>query len=507
MGVPKELREKLQYDGDAVAFGPHVNTAGPSNQRSHGPHEYPPEKVGSHEQDPTSPPLSQATATATATARSPAPFSPPPFAPNPDHLDVSRLVTLPPPYPRHHPAVNNNHPDLSSIRNTVRSISDYTEIEATKARFLQNSNKLQEEKEVSASKRRNSMRISIQREIEAGTMTFADAAQAEENAKITEREKTKENSKADFQLFQDQVVTPLNDLLQDRIARATNVFEQLRSQLSVEAQAQDPNSTQEEGDSQPELLEKLTLLKWIFEARESLHRELFDILTDRNDRYKKLVLLPYHLASNLAKVDSASKFFASDALTRKIANEQKILKRTEDFMDFVEKNVRDGVEALLNAFWDIAPHLSHITAKIPADLIGFNIQIPQAEYEENPSYYEFPMQYLYSLLVHAEKSTYQFIESQTNLLCLLHEVKSGVTVANCRLMRTQRVAQGEDEDVVGEELGEVEKEEERRLTDDLKEKVRCVEELWSTGLGIELKDVKGRIVEFLVDGGGWSEDD
>ena len=59
-------------------------------------------------------------------------------------------------------------------------------------------------------------------------------------------------------------------------------------------------------------------------------------------------------------------------------------------MDFVEKNVRDGVEALLNAFWDIAPHLSHITAKIPADLIGFNIQIPQAEYEENPSYYEFP---------------------------------------------------------------------------------------------------------------------
>ena len=82
-----------------------------------------------------------------------------------------------------------------------------------------------------------------------------------------------------------------------------------------------------------------------------------------------------------------------------------------------------------------------------------------------------------------------------------------MTVANCRLMRTQRVAQGEDEDVVGEELGEVEKEEERRLTDDLKEKVRCVEELWSTGLGIELKDVKGRIVEFLVDGGGWSEDD
>lgn len=501
MGVPKELREKLQYNGDAELIEQDGSTAGPSNRRSLGPDEFPPEKVGLHEQDLSSPPLSQ------TTARSPAPFSPPPFTPNPDHLDVSRLVTLPPPYPRHHPAVNNNHPDLTSIRTTVRSLSDFTEIEATRTRFIKNSTKLREEQEVAASKRRNSMRMSIQREIESGTMTFADAAQVEATADITEQEKTKEASKADFQLFQDQVVTPLHDLLQDRVNRATTLFEQLRSKLSVEAQAQDPNSTQEEGDEQPELLEKLTLLKWIFEARELLYRELFDILTDRNDRYKEMVITPYRLTGNTAKVENAIKFFAADAIQRKIKNEQDILKRTEDFMDVIEKNVRDGVEALLNAFWDIAPHLSHITAKVPSDLTGFNIQIPPAEYEENPSYHEFPMQYLYSLLGHCEKSTYQFIESQTNLLCLLHEVKNGVTVANCRLMRTQRIAQGEGEEEVETELHEVEKDEEGRLTDDLKEKVRCVEELWSTGLGTELKSVKERIAISLVEQGGWMEDE
>lgn len=337
-------------------------------------------------------------------------------------------------------------------------------------------------------------------------MTFAEAAQAEANAQTAEQEMTKEASKVDFQLFQDQVVTPLNDLLQERVARATSLFEQLRSKLSVEAQAQDPNSTQEEGDEQPELLEKLTLLKWIFEARELLHREIFDILTDRNDRYKEMVITPYRLSGNLAKVENATKFFSADGLQRKMKNEQDILKRTEDFMDVIEKNVRDGVEALLNAFWDIAPHLSQIAVKVPLDLTGFNIQIPAAEYEENPSYYEFPMQYLYSLLGHCEKSTYQFIESQTNLLCLLHEVKSGVTVANCRLMRTQRVAQGEEEEAVEIELKEVEKDEEGRLTDDLKEKVRCVEDLWSTGLGTELKGVKERIVTFLINTGGWIEE-
>ncbi|RAL67726.1 hypothetical protein DID88_008460 [Monilinia fructigena] len=76
------------------------------------------------------------------------------------------------------------------------------------------------------------------------------------------------------------------------------------------------------------------------------------------------------------------------------------------------------------------------------------------------------MQYLYTLLVHAGKSTYQFIESQTNLLCLLHEVKVGVTAANCRLMGTQRVAQGEGKEEVERELEAVKREEEGRLTDD-----------------------------------------
>jgi hypothetical protein len=182
------------------------------------------------------------------------------------------------------------------------------------------------------------------------------------------------------------------------------------------------------------------------------------------------------------------------------------LKRTEEFMDIIEENVVRGVEVQLSAFWDIAPGLSRITDNIPRDLDGFQIQIPQAEYVENPSYYDHPMQYLYSLLGHCEKSTYQFIESQTNLLCLLHEVKSGVTLANCRLMRTQRIAQGEREDEVDRELRKVEKDEENKLTDDLKEKVRCVEELWSSALGTELTSVKERIVPFLVEQGGWDED-
>ncbi|KAK0124256.1 hypothetical protein ONS95_009229 [Cadophora gregata] len=508
MGMPRELRESLQYENSdprASQNGKGIDMSEPrSVQKVYGANEYPPEKVGWHE--PSN--RSSSSKPQEASVRSPAPFSPALTTPNPDHLDVSRLVTLPPPYPRHHPAVNNNHPDLTSIRTVVRVLSDFTEVEATKERFSTSSKQVQDDLAAETKKRRDSLRINIQREVGSGNMTYADAAKVEATALATEQEKTKEASKLDFELFQSQVVIPVNDLLMDRVNRSTELFEQLRSKLFVDAQQQSPNLTQEEGDEQPELLEKLTLLKWIFEAREQLHRELFDLLSDRNNRYRDMVIIPYRLAGNNEKIQNAELFFAEDASKRKLAFEQEVLKRTEEFMDIIEENVVRGVEVQLSAFWDIAPSLSRITDKIPSRIDeSFAIQIPAAEYEENPSYYAFPMQYLYSLLGHCEKSTYQFIESQTNLLCLLHEVKSGVTLANCRLMRTQRIAQGEGEEEVEAELREVEKDEEVRLTDDLKEKVRCVEELWSSALGRELTGVKERIVSFLIEQGGWDEDE
>ncbi|KAM0136017.1 hypothetical protein ACHAO1_004846 [Botrytis cinerea] len=498
MGMPKELREALQFgEGDQSSGSPMENTfGGPSNPAHLGPNEYPQEKAGFHQPNQVSPVFQ--------------PMVPPalvprtPFTPNPEHLDVSRLVTLPPPYPRHHPAVNNNHPDLTSIRTTVRTLSDITEVTATKERFLRDSAQMREDQSTAASKRRASLRLRMQRDIEAGAISYADAAAYEADSVTSELLKSKEAAKSIFELFQSQVVLPVNELLMTRIQSATDLFEQLRSKLFNDSRNQNPTSTQEEGDEQPELIEKLTLLKWIFEAREQLHREVYELLSDRNDRYKEMIITPYRLSQNIEKVRGAESFFAEDAQKRKQEFESEILKRTEEFMDIIEENVVRGVEVQLGAFWDIAPSLSRLVEQIPkdGDLEDFMIQIPKEEYEENPSYYDFPLQYLYTLLVHTGKSTYQFIESQTNLLCLLHEVKVGVTAANCRLMGTQRVTQGEGKEEVERELEAVKREEEGRLTDDLKEKVKVVEELWRSGLGTELDGVRGRILRWLKKVGG-----
>ncbi|KAI9811233.1 MAG: hypothetical protein M1827_005565 [Pycnora praestabilis] len=499
MGVPKQVRESLQWETNGsspAGFANGTAFAGPSTQTSYGENEYPPEKTGWYEQEYLTPPP----------PNPPSPYTPALSTPVPG-LDVSRLVTLPPPYPRHYPAVNNNHPDLVSIRTIIRSLSDFDEATETKERYSSSITVLREEGRQKASQRRSQLRSDIQRQIEAGNMTYAAAARVEAEADVEESDRKKERAQAEFEVFQGEVVKPLHTLFSERIARATFSIDELRSKLFVDAQERSPNLTQEEGDEQPELLEKLTALKWLFEAREQLHRETYELLTDRNEKYMNMVTTPYRQCRNTEKVLEAEEFFRQDGQDRKVLYEKETLARFEEFNDLIEQNVIRGVEVQLSAFWDIAPALLAVCEKIPHDLQTFTIRIPPVEFAENPSYHSYPLQYLHSLLTHSEKSTYQFIESQTNLLCLLHEVKSSVMAAGCRLLQTQRYLAGEDFVAVEEEMGEVKGAEEKKLTDDLQEKVRIVEGQWGEALGAGLDDVKERVREFLTGQGGWCEDD
>jgi hypothetical protein len=192
-------------------------------------------------------------------------------------------------------------------------------------------------------------------------------------------------------------------------------------------------------------------------------------------------------------------------MSRRVKYEADALARLEVFMDMVESNVKRGVEMHLSAFWDIAPSLEALLHQIPHNLNGFKIQIPPQEYEENPSYHKHPLQYLYTLLSHSEKSTYQFIESQTNLLCLLHEVKSGLMTANCKVNEAQLIRRGEPEDLVRREIRARQTHEENMLTTDLKDRVATVEGQWTEALGSQLQELISRVKDQLTADGGWEE--
>ncbi|RGP75204.1 hypothetical protein FSPOR_826 [Fusarium sporotrichioides] len=464
--------------------------------------EYPPEKTGWHDQsEPSLTPQQFGFAIASNIGSSPSSTT------NHDHLDVSRLVTMPPPYPRHHPAVNNKHPELTSIRTAVRALSQLDEVTKTRERFTVESTKRREQFSKAATERRQALRTHLQNEINAGSLSYAEAGTIDADEKVNEIAKKKELEKSEYELFQNQVVLPLNELLTGRISRATELFDDLSLHLFDNGHI-DADMPQEEGDDRPELLEKLTLLKWVFEAREGLHRAIYDLLSDRNGRYCEVVLTPYRLSGNTEKLKSAEAFFAEDSAKREYAFAHEVLERTRDFRGVVEKAVDHGVALQLSAFWDIAPPLCELLDSIPLDLEGFNIRIPASEIEENPSYLEHPMQYLFSLMLHAEKSTYQFIESHTNLLCLLHEVKEAVVHAKGKVLETQ--TQDENGNPIPKSdsnarAQQMRHSEEHRLTEDLKEKVRLVQDQWRSALGENMTLVKERLGEWLLQMGGWDE--
>lgn len=493
MGVPKDQWEEsfAEIDGSHTANSEHASSS-----------DYPPEKTGWHEDSEAdeTPQLPQSLDAAIRNTTSPRPL-------DNRQLDVSRLVTMPPPYPRHHPALNNSHPELAAIRASVRTLTDVAELDSTKEMYTLESSRRRDDFAKASAERQRALRANLQTEINSGNLGYADAAAIESDLRTEEHTKKKELEKAEYEHFQNRVILPTSELLSGRISRANDLFDDLSRKLFDNGQ-NDADMPQEEGDDRPELLEKLTLLKWIFEARETLHKATFDLLSDRNCRYRDVVLLPYQLSGNTEKLKSAEVFFADDAAKREYAFAHEVLNRVREFRGVVEEAVGHGVAMQLSAFWDIAPPLSQVLESIPLNLAGFLVQIPTAEYEENPAYRAFPLQYLYSLLLHAEKSTYQFIESHTNLLCLLHEVKEAVVHAKARVLATQV----EDENGVSicsedrdKRARAMRKTEEKRLTEDLKEKVRVVQDQWKSGLGDAIVGVKARTGQYLLETGGWDE--
>lgn len=489
MGLPRDSMHWDQEQTPSKADDAGANYTGQYD--TYGPDEYPPEKVGWHEETNRSGDAARGDGTGNIMTA--------------QKLDVSRLITLPPPYPRHYPAVNNSHPDLVSYRTTVRSITDLSEIKSTRQRYKDDAERMSHEHQDQVKEGRRQFKSNIQSQIQEGSLTFAEAAEAEAAMIVEETQSERELAKRELVAYQEIVLKPMSAILNDRIERATACIDELSSRLFDDAQHETPDQTQEEGDEKPELLEKLTQVKWLFEAREQLHRESFELVSDRDEKYKTVALLPYLQNKNEDKLRETQAFFAKDAKDRRLQYETQAFSRLEAFLDVIEQNVVRGVEVQLSAFWDIAPSLLALVQQVPDNLRNFEVQIPVNEYEENPNYHTHPLQYLYTLLSHAEKSSYQYIESQTNLLCLLHEVRSAVMRANRNLADAERIWQGESEETVRRETQETRADEEIALTTDLKDKVATVEGQWTEALGSQIQGLRERVRKQLMAEDGWED--
>lgn len=394
------------------------------------------------------------------------------------------MLTLLPPFPRIFPAINNCHPQLADFRNLVRNLNDLEELQIISREFQNSSQKKRENAAMEARKRRHQHSDAVQRLYQEGKINYEQVDAMDRDFETEENDRKVTELKEEFDRFQKEVVDIVHSGLMERVALASEAYDQVQAEI-VASSANSVNNRDKEGDEIPELLEKLTLLKWLFDLKEILYREVHELLKDRNRRYKELIVTPFYNTRQGDRIREAEEFFTQDELTRRIDNDQASLKRFEEFLTVMEENVLKGVEIQISCFWDIAPLVSECFEKIPHDLENVEPIVPPEEAHENPGYEENPLIYLKEKVYFAERSCYQFVEAQTNLLCLLHEVKTSLSKAKWRLKNSEGKTAGSGE--------QSEDDEEKRLTDDLKEKVKLLESEWKEAIGNQFEEVRERL--------------
>ena len=215
---------------------------GASRQPSYGVSQYPNEKTGLQESPPSFFPPTPSSA---------------PFTPDPRKVDIQKLVTLPPPYPRHYPSVNNAHPDLADSRAVVRSLHEKEEVESVTESYRV---QILEKRQRADSWCKHQRLLHGQFEIERGNISQDELQDAQVDLVEQIANSEKDVAQTDFDLYQRLVLTPLHALFSDRIKLADTTLNMLSGRLFSN---QSPDLPQEEGDDRPELLENLTQLKWV----------------------------------------------------------------------------------------------------------------------------------------------------------------------------------------------------------------------------------------------------
>ena len=473
--------------------------------------DYPPEKMDSYQEEAT---------TASAGLATPSSVQSPGFnrhfrllreerAPP---LDVSRLVTLPPPYPRHYPAVNNNHPILEDLRKRQRDLADLELVRSIKQAYENTETERRQTFETSRKERRQAFRARLESDVSRGFMTYSAAALAEAAFEDQETERATAEAQDAYLRLHSTVSEPGRRRLEEKLEGSEECINMMLMALSNHESSGTSTSPQIEGDEEPELLEHLTLLKWLFEGREQLHKELFDLQLLEKRSSQVVAASHMHMQSS-ADLEFENQLFGEDVYHMQINFAEQAHARYTMLQDTVEKHVARGVEAQISAFWDIAPALLEVVHKIPttsSDLNGFQVLVPTREVEENPSYGCHSLQYLVCTLSHAKKSAYQFIESQINLLCLLHEVQTAAMAASARMVEIQQRGEVVGDEAVGigmleREMRDVRRQQERLLTEELKGKVGEVERGWEEALGGAIKLSLCRVKAFLCETGAWEE--
>ncbi|KAF3940738.1 hypothetical protein ABW19_dt0205112 [Dactylella cylindrospora] len=418
----------------------------------------------------------------------------------PAPIDLQPLMSIVPPYPRQFPASDNSHPTLQKTRKAIAELKDLRAIHKLKFDFTTSVPRIQDENAAEARARKAAHQDYIQRLFSEGRVTYEEMDRLTAEFERKEGDKKAEELQREFDRFQKEVVSPSHTELMDRIDKAASIMESIQTDISATAKA---NNTIREG---PELLEKLNIMRTLFETREILYGEINSLIADRDSRYKEVTIAPFLNDGDTEGIKEAEEFFGDAAKQTKVTADKEAVERAKSFLDKVEKDVITGVESEVSNFWDVAPTLTELLDKIPSDLSNIRPIIPEDELYANPHYRKFPLLYLKKKLDYVGNSIYQHAQAQMRLLDFSVEITLLWTNTKWALGDSERVLAGEEEQRAVWQVERQKREEEVRQTKNWEEKVKIVKEEWSQSVGNKLSDMKKRIIDQLALQDGWSNE-
>ncbi|KAF3912896.1 hypothetical protein AA313_de0207228 [Arthrobotrys entomopaga] len=415
-------------------------------------------------------------------------------------LDIQPLLAIVPPYPRQFPASDNSHPTLQKTRKAIADLKDLKVIHKLKFDFMTSVPRIQDETAAEARARKAAHQDYIQRLFNEGRVTYEEMDRLIAEFERKEGDKKAEELQREFNRFQKEVVSPSHTELMDRIDKVTSIMDSIQTDISSSAKT---NIGIREG---PELLEKLNIMRTLFETREILYGEINSLIVDRDNRYKEVTIAPFLNEGDTEGIKEAEEFFADAAKQAKVTADKDAVERAKSFLDKVEKDVITGVESEVSNFWDVAPTLTELLDKIPIELSHFKPTIPEDELYGNPNYRKFPLLYLKKKLDYVGNSIYQHAQAQMRLLDFSVEITLLWTNSKWALGDSERVLAGEEEQRAVWQVERQKKEEEVRQTKNWEEKVKIVQEEWSQSVGNKLSDIKKRIIDQLAQQEGWTNE-
>jgi len=402
------------------------------------------------------------------------PFTPPPITCS-ETLDVSRLANALSLY---------SQPSLASVQTSVELL-EYREL----LKEVQDNHSLFSNEKAKRDVLRQSSTHDAAHGVTVKEQSTTDESQADLNINLLDFHTRQDYAQNSFEVHHTTITKPRKAAMRAKLHTASKAIARISESLQLNQKF--------EYNQSDLLLEKLMLLKSLYNAREQCYKELFDLQTESNVRYEKVVLAPYSPPDNALKMNEARKFFCDDYAARLITYRREVIGRSEQLLTLLEKLIDRSIEGLSFYFVELALSVQDMFHRVSRiGLNGLKVEVPQ---HEDSSYHERPLRYLYRLLLHAEKLLPQLIASQAKLLQLLTGTRDELKVSQRTFVQPRAITESDNE-ILDKDIQEVEKD--GGFIADLNQRVEFVKEQWEGELRPVLTSCKENLEDFLVEYGG-----